>query len=316
MNNSNLKISITASPLIDLDRFEQFWRTAKNKGTNEDSSVEFEIDGKEHILTVANINEAFGNTLADNESYRDLANDATLTRFFRKIGYAGPVLKEDLIDRYPTGEMDRKYLRKEWNMLFDAMVKIFSAKTFGWNAIPSYIRKPTHSMVHGYKVNVDKMIMAQLRSAIIRKPPIIFEILSSTHITSFVSSLTSRAEDRPNLSDVDLPIQAMEEPPSSGPQEPIAQIVMDTTPLNTEFNQGRIQSENETTTTLVTLPSATFPIKVAVTVSVAVKDSAGITAPLVVDSIPAVRVSLAVTSIPAGKVHTAVFTQTDSIVST
>ena len=148
------------------------------------------------------------------------------------------------------------------------------------------------------------------------QPPIIFEILSSTHITSFFSSLTSRAEDRPNLSDVDLPIQAMEEPPSSGPQEPIAQIVMDTTPLNTEFNQGRIQSENETATTLVTLPSATFPIKVAVTVSVAVKDSAGITAPLVVDSIPAVRVSLAVTSIPAGKVHTAVFTQTDSIVST
>ena len=65
--------------------------------------------------------------------------------------------------------MDRKHLGKEWNMLFDAMVKIFSTKTSGWNGIPSYIRKLTHSMVHGYKVNMGKMIMAQLRSAIIRK---------------------------------------------------------------------------------------------------------------------------------------------------
>ncbi|KAL1808366.1 hypothetical protein ACET3Z_025356 [Daucus carota] len=111
-------------PLIDLDKLERFWRTAKNKGTDEDPSVEFEINDKEHILTVEKINEAFGNTLADDESYRDLANDATLTRFFRKIGYASPVLKENSTEWYPTGEMDRKYLRKEWNMLFDAMVKI------------------------------------------------------------------------------------------------------------------------------------------------------------------------------------------------
>ena len=33
---------------------------AKNKGTDEDSSVEFEIDGKVHILNVEKINEAFG----------------------------------------------------------------------------------------------------------------------------------------------------------------------------------------------------------------------------------------------------------------
>ena len=66
MNNFNLKIAITAKPSIDLDRLEQ--RTAKNKGTDEDSNVEFEIDGKAHILTVENINEAFGNTLVDDES--------------------------------------------------------------------------------------------------------------------------------------------------------------------------------------------------------------------------------------------------------
>ena len=95
--------------------------------------------------------------------------------------------------------------------------------------------------------------------------PISSEILSSICPTSLVSSLTSSEEDMPSLSDVDLPFFTMEDPPSSGPQEPIAQSVMDTTPLNTEFDQGRIQSKNETATILVTLSSATFPIKVAVT---------------------------------------------------
>ena len=108
----------------------------------------------------------------------------------------------------------------------------------------------------------------------------------------------------------------MEEPLSCGPQEPIAQSVMDTTHLHTEFDQGRVQSENETATTLVTLRSVTFPIKVVVTASVAVNDSAWTITPLAVDSIPVVRTSLALTSAPAVKAYTTVFTQTTSIVST
>ncbi|KAL1811119.1 hypothetical protein ACET3Z_021184 [Daucus carota] len=107
----------------------------------------------------------------------------------------------------------------------------------------------------------------------------------------------------------------MEEPLSCGPQEPIAQSVMDTTHLHTEFDQGRVQSENETATTLVTLPSVTFPIKVVVTASVAVNDSAWTITPLAVDSIPVVRTSLALTSAPAVKAYTTVFTQTTSIMA-
>ncbi|WOG86518.1 hypothetical protein DCAR_0205729 [Daucus carota subsp. sativus] len=90
---------------------------------------------------------------------------------------------------------------------------------------------------------------------------------------------------------------------------------MDTTPLNTEFDQGRIQFENETATTLVTLLSATLPIKVFVTTSVAVSDSISTAAPLAVDYIPAVRVPLAVKITPAVIWITVVYTQIDSIVS-
>jgi hypothetical protein len=86
-----------------------------------------------------------------------------------KIGYAGPILEEGTTKWYPSGEMDRKYLRKEWSMVFDVMVKVFSTKSTGWNGIPSYIKKLTHSLVHGYKVNVGALLMAHLRAAIGKK---------------------------------------------------------------------------------------------------------------------------------------------------
>ena len=192
MNNSNLKIPITAKPLIDLDILEQFWKDAKNKGSDEDPNVEFKTDGKAHILTVKKINEAFGTTIVENESYMDIADDATLTKFFRNIGCAGHILKENSTEWYPTGEMDRKYPRKEWNKLFDAIVKIFSTKTPGWNGIPSCIRKLTHSMGHGYKLNVGKMIMAQLRSAIIKMVPIY-----PRFITMFLNNVCGIVENAP-----------------------------------------------------------------------------------------------------------------------
>ncbi|KAK1378074.1 hypothetical protein POM88_024818 [Heracleum sosnowskyi] len=65
--------------------------------------------------------------------------------------------------------MDRKHLRKEWSMIFDVMVKVFSTKSTGWNGIPSYIKKLTHSLVHGYKVNVGALLMAHLKAAIGKK---------------------------------------------------------------------------------------------------------------------------------------------------
>ncbi|KAK1379818.1 hypothetical protein POM88_026562 [Heracleum sosnowskyi] len=51
-------------------------------------------------------------------------------------------------------------------MILDVMVKVFSTKSTGWNGIPSYIKKLTHSLVHRYKVNVGALLMAHLKAAI------------------------------------------------------------------------------------------------------------------------------------------------------
>ncbi|KAK1384350.1 hypothetical protein POM88_022085 [Heracleum sosnowskyi] len=130
LNKSYLGSAITSTPILDLDRIEAFWRTAVAQ--------------------------------TEGQQFAELANDDTLNKLFLKIGYAGPILEEGTTKWYPSGEMDRKHLRKEWIMILDVMVKVFSTKSTGWNGIPSYIKKMTHSLVHGYKVNVGALLMAHL----------------------------------------------------------------------------------------------------------------------------------------------------------
>ncbi|KAK1363983.1 hypothetical protein POM88_039544 [Heracleum sosnowskyi] len=120
-------------------------------------------------FSTAGINAALGIVLEPGKTYTELASDETLKKLFLKIGYSGPILEEGTTKWYPSGEMDMKYLRKEWSMVFDAMVKVFSTKTTGWNGIPTYIKKLTHSLVHGYKVDVGKLLMAHLKAAIGKK---------------------------------------------------------------------------------------------------------------------------------------------------
>ncbi|KAK1380505.1 hypothetical protein POM88_027249 [Heracleum sosnowskyi] len=145
---------------------EAFWQTAVAQTEGENPSIQFTINGQHYILTAEVINTALGITLQAGRNFDELANDDTLKKLFLKIGYAGPILEEGTTKWYPSGEMDRKHLRKDWSMILDVMVKVFSTKSTGWNGIPTYIKKLTHSLVHGDKVNVGALFLAHLRAAI------------------------------------------------------------------------------------------------------------------------------------------------------
>ncbi|KAK1360608.1 hypothetical protein POM88_045082 [Heracleum sosnowskyi] len=99
---------------------------------------------------------------------------------------------------------------------------------------------------------------------------------SSFSIHSFVSSPQPREGYNPNPSGFDHPSPIMDEPPSSGPQEPISQNEMDITPPNTEQGQSSILPENETANTLSELQGASYLQKDAVTASVALKDTGNV----------------------------------------
>ncbi|KAK1394276.1 hypothetical protein POM88_013332 [Heracleum sosnowskyi] len=169
LNKSYLGYAITSTPVLDLDRIESFWATAIAHEDGDVFSIQFKIKEHSYSLNDQGINVALGIVLEQGKAYSELASDETLKKLFLKIGYSGPILEEGTTKWYPYGEMDRKYLRKEWSMVFDAMVKVFSTKTTGWNGIPTYIKKLTHSLVHGYKVDVGKLLMAHFKAAIGKK---------------------------------------------------------------------------------------------------------------------------------------------------
>ncbi|KAK1378960.1 hypothetical protein POM88_025704 [Heracleum sosnowskyi] len=169
LNKSYLGSAITSTPILDLDKIEAFWQTVVAQTEGENPSIQFTINGQHYTLTSEVINTALGIPFQEGRHFAELADDDTLKKLFLKIGYAGPILEDGTTKWYPSGEMDRKYLRKEWSMILDVMVKVFSTKSTGWNGIPSYIKKLTHSLVHGYKVNVGALLMAHLRAAIGKK---------------------------------------------------------------------------------------------------------------------------------------------------
>ncbi|KAL6572739.1 hypothetical protein OROMI_013697 [Orobanche minor] len=103
--------------------------------------------------------------------------------------------------------------------------------------------------------------------------------------TPNVFSISPREGGSPNPSGVDHSSFVMNEPPFSGPQEPISQSEMDTTTSNTELEQDVNLSERETASTLFELHKASYLREVAVTASAVVKDT-----PIVAVTIDAIKV--------------------------
>ncbi|KAK1393512.1 hypothetical protein POM88_012568 [Heracleum sosnowskyi] len=169
LNKSYLGYAITSTHVLDLDRIENFWEMVVAQEDGDISSIRFKIKEHSYSLNVQGVNAALGMVLEPGKTYTELASDDTLKKLFLKIGYSGPILEEETTKWYPSGEMDRKYLYKEWSMVFDAMVKVFSTKITGWNGIPTYIKKLTHSLVHGYKLDVGKLLMTHFKAAIGKK---------------------------------------------------------------------------------------------------------------------------------------------------
>ncbi|KAK1361610.1 hypothetical protein POM88_046084 [Heracleum sosnowskyi] len=114
LNKSYLGSAITSTPILDLDKLEAFWQTVVAQTEGENPSIRFTINGQHYILTSEVINTALGITLQEGRNFAELANGDTLKKLFLKIGYAGPILEEGTTKWYPSGEMDRKHLRKEW----------------------------------------------------------------------------------------------------------------------------------------------------------------------------------------------------------
>lgn len=165
MKNSFLYHALTDSPMLEIPRLSQLWTSA----TCEGEQIKFQIDGVTHTIDSTDVNTALQIEAVQGEVFQEPASEEQLTKFFSVIGYSGPRTSPEGSDWYPSGGMDRKYLRKEWSMIMDAVNRAMSSKTSGWNEIPAYIRKIVHSMVHNYRIDVGKLLMPVFRTVLGKK---------------------------------------------------------------------------------------------------------------------------------------------------
>ncbi|KAK1357440.1 hypothetical protein POM88_050696 [Heracleum sosnowskyi] len=90
LNKSYLGYAITSTPVLYLERIENFWESAVAQGDEDHTTIRFKIKEHSYTLTIQCINAALGIVLEPRKTYTELASDETLKKLFLKIGYSGP----------------------------------------------------------------------------------------------------------------------------------------------------------------------------------------------------------------------------------
>ncbi|KAK1396949.1 hypothetical protein POM88_006812 [Heracleum sosnowskyi] len=94
LNKSYLGYAITSTPVLDLDRIENFWEYVVAQEDGDHTTIKFKIKEHSYTLTIQGINAALGIVVEPGKTYTELASDETLKKLFLKIGYSGPILEE------------------------------------------------------------------------------------------------------------------------------------------------------------------------------------------------------------------------------
>ncbi|KAK1366134.1 hypothetical protein POM88_041695 [Heracleum sosnowskyi] len=155
LNTSYLRQALTLNPTLHVDVLEGFWRTtlvstmAREDGTSF-QEVTCSIGGKHFQFGEKEINEALGFKV---EGHAQEATDAQIVDFMTFIMYA---------DEIDTGKLNKKFVRREWSFLFDALQKVFLCRKTGWDHISHIAVKLAYSLAYNQEINVGAIILKEL----------------------------------------------------------------------------------------------------------------------------------------------------------
>ncbi|KAK1373025.1 hypothetical protein POM88_029218 [Heracleum sosnowskyi] len=155
LNTSYRRQALTLNPTLYIDVLEGFWRTvlvstmAREDGTSF-QEVSCSIGGKHFQFGEKEINEALGFKV---EGHDQEATDAQIVDFMTFILYA---------DEIDTGKLNKKFVRREWSFLFDALQKVFLCRKTGWDHISHIAVKLAYSLANNQEINVGAIILKEL----------------------------------------------------------------------------------------------------------------------------------------------------------
>ncbi|KAK1360059.1 hypothetical protein POM88_044533 [Heracleum sosnowskyi] len=155
LNDSYLSQALTLNPTLYVDVLEGFWRTALVSTMAREDGTSFQeiacsIGGKHFQFGEKEINEALGFKV---EGHDQEATDAQIVDFMTLIRYA---------DEIDTGKLNKKFVRREWSFLFDALQKVFLCRKTGWDHISHIAVKLAYSLAYNQEINVGAIILKEL----------------------------------------------------------------------------------------------------------------------------------------------------------
>ncbi|KAK1376045.1 hypothetical protein POM88_032238 [Heracleum sosnowskyi] len=155
LNTSYLRQALTLNPTLYVDVLEGFWRTALVSTMAREDGTSFQevscsIGGKHFQFGEREINEALGFKV---EGHDQEATDAQIVDFMTFILYA---------DEIDTGKLNKKFVRREWSFLFDALQKVFLCRKTGWDHISHIAVKLAYSLANNQEINVGAIILKEL----------------------------------------------------------------------------------------------------------------------------------------------------------
>ncbi|KAK1365721.1 hypothetical protein POM88_041282 [Heracleum sosnowskyi] len=155
LNTSYLRQALTLNPTLYVDVLEGFWRTALVSTMAREDGTSFQevscsIGGKHFQFGEREINEALGFKV---EGHDQEATDAQIVDFMTFIRYA---------DEIDTGKLNKKFVRREWSFLFDALQKVFLCRKTGWDHISHIAVKLAYSLANNQEINVGAIILKEL----------------------------------------------------------------------------------------------------------------------------------------------------------
>ncbi|KAK1365138.1 hypothetical protein POM88_040699 [Heracleum sosnowskyi] len=122
---------------------------AKEDGTSF-QEVSCTIGGKSFQFGEKEINEALGLKV---EGHDAEATDKQMVDFLTLIQYANKI---------DTAKLNKKYVRREWSFLFDALQKVFLCRKTGWDQISHIAVKLAYSLAYNQEINVGAIILKEL----------------------------------------------------------------------------------------------------------------------------------------------------------
>ncbi|XP_074335288.1 uncharacterized protein LOC141672569 [Apium graveolens] len=144
LNNSPVSYALTASSTIYAEVVEEMWTSACCSV----GQIKLKIQGKSYILTPSVINEALH---LPNSNFENLPSDDEISIMLYSIKYASKTTQ--------LGQINRKYLRKEWSYFFDTLTKVFTGKCGGYDAIIRFVQKIAYSLMYNRTIDIGSLLL-------------------------------------------------------------------------------------------------------------------------------------------------------------